>query len=211
MRRPLADLLGQVIGKAGVKPRAVRAWGELALLLGPDWLQESGGAPAVVLPLDVVACGTARLGANPDKQLGPAPGGGICAGCGGFTSGKPAAPCPACGRKLTAVWETATCCGPAAPARAWLVGGGRKLEVAPDAFRLGRDPRSDWVFTEPVVSGAHAVLRQTDAGCVIYDLDSTNGTFVNSVRVPPDGKILQAGDQIMLGPGGPSLRFETEP
>jgi pSer/pThr/pTyr-binding forkhead associated (FHA) protein len=71
---------------------------------------------------------------------------------------------------------------------------------------LGRQPDNHVVLDEPVVSRKHAVIEETDAGYYLRDLGSTNGTFVNGLRVEQD-YVLQHGDVIRLG-GGSGLSFQ---
>jgi len=70
---------------------------------------------------------------------------------------------------------------------------------------LGRAPTSDVVLDNPVVSHAHAELRRDGEGFVVSDLGSTNGTFVNGVRVTAP-RPLGAGDVLSVGPY--ALRFD---
>jgi len=55
------------------------------------------------------------------------------------------------------------------------------------------------------VSPHHAQIRFEDCAFLLTDLGSPAGTFVNGVQVTE--VILQDGDLIELGPGGPRLRF----
>ncbi len=56
----------------------------------------------------------------------------------------------------------------------------------------------DVELNDPDVSRRHAVVRQVDAGLAIEDLGSTNGTFVNGLRI--EGIVeLSAGDQVRFG------------
>jgi hypothetical protein len=50
------------------------------------------------------------------------------------------------------------------------------------------------------ISTQHCVLHSTDAGEVeVMDLDSSNGTFVNEIRIPPNTpRVLRPGDQLRL-------------
>lgn len=48
---------------------------------------------------------------------------------------------------------------------------------------LGRRPHNDIVVEDRLVSGQHAVLTLSGHDVVVEDLNSTNGTFVNGVRV----------------------------
>jgi hypothetical protein len=62
---------------------------------------------------------------------------------------------------------------------------------------LGRDRECDLVLSNPGVSRRHARLVFRDGTWVLQDLDSTNGTTVNGVRV---GRCeLRPGDHVVLG------------
>jgi hypothetical protein len=68
---------------------------------------------------------------------------------------------------------------------------------AADELVIGRHPTCDVVLAGPAVSRRHARLRFRDGSWVLQDLDSTNGTWVNDVRV---GRCqLHPGDQLELG------------
>jgi hypothetical protein len=62
---------------------------------------------------------------------------------------------------------------------------------------IGRDPRNDLVPQDPKVSRLHAQIRREAGGYVIYDLNSTNGTYVNGQRV--SRCLLRGGDEIRVG------------
>lgn len=65
-------------------------------------------------------------------------------------------------------------------------------------IRLGRSRRrADMVIDNPTVSGVHAEIRQEGGVTVIEDLDSSNGTFVNGVRIRKSR--INPGDEIRLG------------
>ncbi len=105
----------------------------------------------------------------------------------------------------------------ASAAIAWLiVRNGQQLgqifSVHPgETVFLGRDPaRATIVLSDPTVSGLHAQIRQEQGRCVLYDLGSTNGTFLGSevgyteaIQRQP----LQDGDELRLG--GATLVFST--
>jgi FHA domain-containing protein len=75
-------------------------------------------------------------------------------------------------------------------------------------FLLGRHADCDLVFDSdqyPTVSAWHCEVMSRRRSFVLRDL-SRHGTLVNDW--PVDGEtVLQAGDWIRLGPGGPLLRF----
>ena len=65
---------------------------------------------------------------------------------------------------------------------------------------IGRDPASTFCLPSPLVSWQHARLRRGVGGShVIEDLGSTNGTYVNFVRLERAHR-LSAGDAVQVGP-----------
>lgn len=60
--------------------------------------------------------------------------------------------------------------------------------------RLGRQLDNDVVFHEESISRFHAEIRYENGRYVLYDNDSTAGTFVNSKRV--DRCVLNSSDLI---------------
>jgi two-component system cell cycle response regulator len=81
-----------------------------------------------------------------------------------------------------------------------LAGGsaGRVYELTEGEVLLGRDFRCAIVLDDDSISRRHAVIRvATDGRVEIEDLESTNGTMVNGVRVSRTQ--LGDGDRILLG------------
>jgi ABC transport system ATP-binding/permease protein len=66
------------------------------------------------------------------------------------------------------------------------------------AVLLGRDPACDFQLDYPMVSLRHAKLMIERSGTTIKDLGSSNGTFVNGVRIGRTTAI-RPGDWIALG------------
>ncbi|MEM9398772.1 MAG: FHA domain-containing protein [Verrucomicrobiota bacterium] len=64
---------------------------------------------------------------------------------------------------------------------------------------IGRkEKNADFVISHPTLSSKHAEIRLLDDGLVEFeDLDSTNGSFVNDVRIKTTH--INEGDRIMLG------------
>jgi hypothetical protein len=62
---------------------------------------------------------------------------------------------------------------------------------------IGRDEMADIVVKDVYVSKLHAMLQAYSNGLVLLDLNSTNGTIVNSVETPR--RILRNNDIISLG------------
>jgi pSer/pThr/pTyr-binding forkhead associated (FHA) protein len=75
----------------------------------------------------------------------------------------------------------------------------RTVELA-SIVTLGRDAHNDIVLDEATLSLYHALLLAKPRGIELIDLESTNGTFVNGMLVPPDSPVpLKDGDLIALG------------
>ena len=68
--------------------------------------------------------------------------------------------------------------------------------------RIGSGPGNDWTLQDNTVSATHAEITVTDKGFRIKDTGSTNGTFVDGIRVMD--AILPAGRKVSFG------NFETE-
>ena len=62
---------------------------------------------------------------------------------------------------------------------------------------VGRAPRADFVLDAALVSRLHCRLTATDEALEVVDLASTNGTFVNDMRVRE--AVLNAGDRLRIG------------
>jgi hypothetical protein len=94
--------------------------------------------------------------------------------------------------------------GVPAPAARLAVAQGRAnypyLDVPAGGVIIGRDPSCRLVLPDPQVSGRHAQLEWVGTTWVIRDLNSTNGTYVNGVRVASGAsQALRSGDQIVVG------------
>ena len=72
---------------------------------------------------------------------------------------------------------------------------------------IGSSPDSDIQIRSKFVSRHHAQLVQNEKGCVLADLSSTNGTFVNSRRI--NRRVLRAGDIVTIGKH--RYRYEKQP
>lgn len=74
----------------------------------------------------------------------------------------------------------------------------RVIRVGDDPVRIGRDLANSVVLLDEDVSAHHAVVSRVAGNLTIRDLRSTNGTFVNGVRIG-EMRALQDGDEVMLG------------
>jgi pSer/pThr/pTyr-binding forkhead associated (FHA) protein/type II secretory pathway predicted ATPase ExeA len=71
------------------------------------------------------------------------------------------------------------------------------IELVNSRALIGRSDLSDVTIDSNFVSRQHALLVQDKGAVIIVDLNSRNGTFVNSRRV--NAKVLQDSDIIMVG------------
>jgi ABC-type multidrug transport system ATPase subunit/pSer/pThr/pTyr-binding forkhead associated (FHA) protein len=72
------------------------------------------------------------------------------------------------------------------------------IDLAKDRITIGRDHSSDVVIDHPVVSARHAEIVKQGDKFFIVDLGSTNGTFVNGIKVKRHQ--LAELDRIVVGP-----------
>lgn len=66
-----------------------------------------------------------------------------------------------------------------------------------DSVMVGRDRSCSVVITHPAVSRRHARITMNNGGCVLEDLKSANGTYVNNSRV--EKVVLKPGDVVRFG------------
>ena len=86
---------------------------------------------------------------------------------------------------------------------------GKEVILQKEVTLVGRESGCDLVLKVESVSARHAELRLTPQGVLVKDLGSTNGTFVNGVKVTE--KLLSNGDQVafdvvkfkLVAAGGP--------
>src|SRR6476661_2633715 len=78
-------------------------------------------------------------------------------------------------------------------------------DVEAQVIRIGARRGNDVQLTDSKVSGLHCEIRLDDRGYRLRDLDSTNGTYVSSLRI--NDIYIQPGTQIALG----STRLKFEP
>jgi hypothetical protein len=68
---------------------------------------------------------------------------------------------------------------------------------------IGRKTTNDIVLEDALVSGEHAVIKTVGMKSAIYDLESTNGTFIENQRIKKAP--LKHGDTVIIG--GHSLMY----
>jgi FHA domain-containing protein len=81
----------------------------------------------------------------------------------------------------------------------------REIALGPEALAIGRDPQNDVIVDDRRVSRKHAEIRLRLGRYTIYDLQSTNGTYVNGRRVAE--VVLSDGDRVAIG--GVELHFRA--
>jgi pSer/pThr/pTyr-binding forkhead associated (FHA) protein len=88
--------------------------------------------------------------------------------------------------------------------------GQRQEFAAGGRVRFGRHPECEVSF-DPYrdidASSRHAELRNVDAGWVLVDLGSSNGTYVEGHRVTETPVAQNVPVSIEFGPGGPRVRL----
>lgn len=85
---------------------------------------------------------------------------------------------------------------------------GEEVPIRLPVAHIGSGSQNDVVVTDDSVSKAHARLEFTDGGWRLTDLNSTNGTFVEGIRLAPEVPApLAYGVSIRLG--GVPLHFRA--
>ncbi|HMG55054.1 MAG TPA: FHA domain-containing protein [Kofleriaceae bacterium] len=87
-------------------------------------------------------------------------------------------------------------------AEAWLVDGFGGAHSISAKIRIGRSHDNELIVLASSVSREHAELQRTEAGWVVSDLNSRNGTFVNVARCQgqvglPGRALLRVGDVLL--------------
>jgi pSer/pThr/pTyr-binding forkhead associated (FHA) protein len=77
-------------------------------------------------------------------------------------------------------------------------------------IRFGRHPDCEVSFDahrDIDASSRHAELRPLDAGWVLVDIGSSNGTYVEGHRITESPVAANAPVEVEFGPGGPRIRL----
>jgi hypothetical protein len=90
-----------------------------------------------------------------------------------------------------------------------IVNGLDTIILTQPVFNIGRRLENDLVIEDPRISREHAQIRLVKGQFVIFDLDSSGGTFVNSIRVTqqplfPGDVISLAGIPLVYGVDNPT-------
>lgn len=127
-----------------------------------------------------------------------------CPGCGrARVSGR--TECPFCHapyeRRKPSADVTRDPFAPAGRPRLITIGGpgtGQESPITAKQFAIGRGGANHLRLEGLLVSRQHALIAFENHGYVLYDCDSTNGTYVNGHRITQH--VLRSGDQIQVGP-----------
>jgi hypothetical protein len=87
-----------------------------------------------------------------------------------------------------------------------IVPGGQIFPLSQAVTNLGRRADNHLVLDDPRVSRSHAQVRLSQGRCLLFDLNSSGGTFVNEQRIQQ--RLLKPGDVISLA--GVPLIFGQE-
>lgn len=79
------------------------------------------------------------------------------------------------------------------------MGPDNKQWEADQLLRIGRVAPADVVLDDPSISRRHAEIEFTDLGWIARDLGSTNGTFLNGVRIGNADRLLHEQDLLQCG------------
>ena len=82
--------------------------------------------------------------------------------------------------------------------QAYLSVGGSRHVIGPHGAVIGRSPDADVVLSSTDVSRRHAEIVPDEAGWVLVDLGSTNGTLVNGRKLSGPAP-LRKGDRLQVG------------
>jgi len=73
----------------------------------------------------------------------------------------------------------------------------KEIPIEKEALTIGRKEENDITIDNMAVSGKHAKIIHEGDSCILYDLNSLNGTFVNGVKTSKTS--LKNNDQIIIG------------
>jgi len=82
------------------------------------------------------------------------------------------------------------------PDQAFLIINGTTIPLSLPVINIGRREDNQIILDDPRVSRSHAQLRAVKGHYILFDLNSTGGTYVNGVRV--SHQLLNPGDVISL-------------
>ena len=75
---------------------------------------------------------------------------------------------------------------------------GQKFEIRKDRMSIGRNQINDLVLTDEAASSQHCYVARRGESYVLHDLNSTNGTLLNSERITDEVE-LKPKEVIQIG------------
>jgi pSer/pThr/pTyr-binding forkhead associated (FHA) protein len=96
-----------------------------------------------------------------------------------------------------------------------IVDGVKVIPLTQPLVRIGRRLENNLVLDDPRVSRTHAELRAINGRYVLFDLNSTGGTFVNGLKITqsvvyPGDVISLAGVNLVYGQKNPPPRLDLK-
>ena len=96
-----------------------------------------------------------------------------------------------------------------------IVDGVKVIPLTAPLVRIGRRLENNLVLDDPRVSRTHAEMRAINGRYVLFDLNSTGGTFVNGLRITqtviyPGDVISLAGVNLVYGQKNPPPRIDLK-
>jgi pSer/pThr/pTyr-binding forkhead associated (FHA) protein len=96
-----------------------------------------------------------------------------------------------------------------------IVDGVKVIPLTQPLIRIGRRLENNLVLDDPRVSRTHAELRAINGRYVLFDLNSTGGTFVNGLKITqsvvyPGDVISLAGVNLVYGQKNPPPRLDLK-
>ena len=77
---------------------------------------------------------------------------------------------------------------------------GKRFDLHGKSMTIGRDPASGIFIDEDTASRRHARVEKAPGKTLLVDLGSTNGTYLNDNRIPPEMPVkLTDGDRLKVG------------
>ncbi len=103
----------------------------------------------------------------------------------------------------------------ASPSAFFIVGGTKIFTIEENIINIGRQLDNDLIINQPRISRKHAQVRLLKGRHMIFDLDSSGGTFVNNKRIKqvplhPGDVVSLAGVPLVYGHDTVSSFADTE-
>ena len=84
----------------------------------------------------------------------------------------------------------------------------KTIETDKDEITIGRNPSCDVHIDNLGVSKRHAKIIKQDGAYIIEDLNSTNGTYINSKRIAK--AIIKNNDKIHIGKHSLQIQYKAQ-